>query len=110
MPCAHVPHAAGAGGGSLQSGVPLPFASLSDTPQPQAPGAVFWASSGQPSTQFVTPSPSRSGSGSSTVTVNVQIAFSEAAQVIVVVPRGKEEPEGGTQETTPQSFRVVGAG
>src|SRR5262245_59360614 len=43
---------------------PSPSASLlSDTPQPQPPGSVFWSSDGQPSLQSAVSSPSVSVSG-----------------------------------------------
>jgi hypothetical protein len=45
---------------STQSGVPLPSASVSATPQPHAPGAVLPGSAGQASVQSFAPSPSES--------------------------------------------------
>src|ERR1044072_1107202 len=45
-----------------------------------------------------------------TVTVNVQPGPAVVAQVTVVVPTGKNEPDGGEQVTVPQVPVVVGAG
>ena len=45
-----------------------------------------------------------------TVTVNVQLAPDVVVQVTVVVPTGKNDPEGGVQDTVPHVPVVVGAG
>src|SRR5258706_384254 len=59
VPAPHVPQAVAPGvAASLQSAVPLPFASTSATPQPHTPGAVFVGSLGQPSQASPTSSPS----------------------------------------------------
>ena len=50
------------------------------------------------------------GCVSLTVTVNVQLGPAVLVQVTVVVPTGKNEPDGGEQVTVPQVPVVVGAG
>ena len=51
------------------------------------------------------------GCVSSTVTVKVQAGPAAVVQVTVVMPTGKNEPEGGLQTTVPQDPPVVvGAG
>ena len=44
-----------------------------------------------------------------TVTVNVQVGPAVVVHVTVVVPFGKNDPEGGLQATLPQVPVVVGA-
>src|SRR5207244_2485985 len=44
--------------GSMQSGTPFPFASMSGVRQPHTPGAILLGSFGQPSATSGTPSPS----------------------------------------------------
>jgi len=50
------------------------------------------------------------GCVSLTVTVNVQLGPAEAVQVTVVVPTGKNDPDGGVQVMVPQVPELVGAG
>ena len=50
------------------------------------------------------------GCVSFTVIVNVQLGPATVVQVTVVVPTGKNEPDGGLQVTVPQVPVVVGAG
>ena len=45
-----------------------------------------------------------------TVTVNVQLGPAVVEHATVVVPFGKNEPDGGVQVTTPQVPVVLGAG
>ena len=54
--------------------------------------------------------PTVGGCVSFTVIVNVQLGLAVVAQVTVVVPFGKKEPDAGVQVTTPQVPVVVGAG
>jgi hypothetical protein len=50
------------------------------------------------------------GCVSKTVVVNVQLGPAVVLQVMVVVPTGKNDPDGGEQVTVPQAPPVVGAG
>ena len=47
---------------------------------------------------------------SATETVNAQFGPPDAVHVVVVVPTGKNEPDGGEHVTVPQVPPVVGAG
>jgi hypothetical protein len=50
------------------------------------------------------------GCVSLTVTVNEQLGPVDEVQVTVVVPTGKNDPDGGEQVTVPQFPVVAGAG